>query len=131
MPEGVAIKIETTPRRVRVLFNKKIIADTYSPKFVWEHPYYPIYYLPASDIQTKYIEKIGKTGNGDEDGYECKLTVGDRSTSKVLWFEKGDLSGLIRFQFSEMGKSYLLLFLTCRCLVRGRYRDLLPSERSL
>jgi uncharacterized protein (DUF427 family) len=95
-------KIESTPRHVRVLFNKKIIADTKAAKYVWEHQYYPHYYLPSSDIQTKYLEKIKKTDDGD--GHICKLTVGDRSTDKVFWYEKGQLSGLIKFQFSEMGK---------------------------
>ena len=96
-------KIESTPRRVRVLFNKKIIADTKEAKFVWEHPYFPNYYLPSADIQTKYLEKVKKTDDGD--GHVCKLAVGNRSTDKVVWFEKGQLSDLVRFQFSEMGKS--------------------------
>jgi uncharacterized protein (DUF427 family) len=96
-------KIESTPRRVRVLFNKQIIADTKDAKFVWEHQYYPIYYIPSTDIQTKYLEKVKKTDDGD--GHVCKLAVGDRVTDKVLWYEKGQLSGLVRIQFSEMGKS--------------------------
>jgi len=95
-------KIESTLRRVRILFNKKIIADTTSAKLVWEHPYYPTYYLPATDIQTKYLEMTQKTDDGD--GHICKLIVGSRETDKVRWFENGQLSGLVRFQFSEMGK---------------------------
>jgi uncharacterized protein (DUF427 family) len=93
--------MESTSRRVRVLFNKKIIADTSSSKFVWEHPYYPTYYLPSSDVQTKYIEKLQKTEDGD--GHICRLVVGDRGAGSILWFEKGKLEGLIRFEFKEMG----------------------------
>ena len=95
-------KIESTPRRVRVLFNRKMIADTKAAKLVWEHPYYPTYYLPATDIQTKYLEKVQKTEDGE--GHVCQLAVGNRNTDKVLWYEKGQLSGLVRFQFSEMGE---------------------------
>jgi uncharacterized protein (DUF427 family) len=94
-------RMETTSRRVRVLFNKKIIADTSSSKFVWEHPYYPTYYLPSSDVQTKYIEKLQKTEDGD--GHICRLVVGDRGAGNILWLEKGKLEGLIRFEFREMG----------------------------
>ena len=94
-------RIEDAHRRVRVLFNKKYVADTKGAKFVWEHPYYPIYYLPAKDVQTKYIEKIGTTEDGEGD--TCKLKVGDRTASKVTWFQKGEFSGLIKFTFSEMG----------------------------
>lgn len=55
-------KTHPTSRRVRILFNGVYVADTCSPaennasppsvssdsvaKFVWEHPYYPYYYLP-------------------------------------------------------------------------------------
>lgn len=94
-------KIEKQARRVRVLFNKKIIADTSSARFVWEHPYYPIYYLPSADVQTKYLEKVQKTESGD--GHICRLIVGDRGNGNVLWFDKGVLSDLIRFEFKDMG----------------------------
>jgi uncharacterized protein (DUF427 family) len=95
-------RIEATPRRVRVLFNKKIVADTAEAKYVWEHPYYPVYYLPAKDVQTKYIEKLEKSDDGD--GHVCRLRVGNRYAKDVLWYENGELSGLIKFQFKEMGK---------------------------
>jgi len=98
-------KIETQARRIRVLFNKKIIADTSAARFVWEHPYYPTYYLPSTDVQTKYIEKLQKTDS--EEGYLCRLSVGDKENSNVLWFDKGVLSDLIRFEFREMGITLL------------------------
>jgi uncharacterized protein (DUF427 family) len=94
-------QVEGTSRRVRVLFNKKFVADTKEAKFVWEHPYYPVYYLPEKDVQTKYIKKLDKSENGE--GHICRLTVGNRSAEKVLWVESGELSGLIKFQFNEMG----------------------------
>lgn len=98
-------RIESSPRRVRVLFNKKFVADTTSAKLVWERPHYPTYFIPSSDVQTEYLEKVQKSEDGD--AHICTLTVGDRSTDKVLWFEEGELKGLIRFQFSEMGISPL------------------------
>ena len=101
MPPGVAIRIEPTPRRIRVLFNKKIIADTKSAKYVWEHEYYPMYYLPATDVQTNYLEKLQVNDHGN--GHISRLTVGNRTTDKVMWFDKGELDGLIRFQFNAMG----------------------------
>jgi uncharacterized protein (DUF427 family) len=93
--------VEGTSRRVRVLFNKKIVADTKEAKFVWEHAFYPVYYLPEKDVQTKYIKKLDKSGDGE--GHVCRLTVGDRSAEKVLWVQSGKLAGLIKFQFNEMG----------------------------
>jgi uncharacterized protein (DUF427 family) len=94
-------RVESVSRRVRVLFNRKFVADTTSAKFVWEHEYYPTYYLPAADVRTNYIERVSKTDDGD--GHRCKLTIGNRSSDKVVWYDQGQLSGLIRLQFSEMG----------------------------
>lgn len=94
-------KIEGSPRRVRILFNKEWIVDTISSKLVWEHPYFPTYYVPSTDVQTKYIEKVQKTEDGN--GYICRLVVGERGAGSVLWFEKDVLDGLLRFEFREMG----------------------------
>ena len=121
--------IEDSPRRVRVLFNKKFIADTKSAKLVWEHPYYPNYFLPVADVQTEYLEKIQK--NDDGDGQVCRLTVGNRSVDKVIWFEAGVLNGLVRFQFSEMGVFSKSTKSDGRCMVRRRYANLRSSEGSV
>jgi uncharacterized protein (DUF427 family) len=94
-------KIEASPRRVRLLFNKKWIVDTTSSKLVWEHPYFPTYYFPSKDVQTKYIEKVEKMEDGN--GHICRLVVGDRGAGSILWFEKGALDGLLRFEFREIG----------------------------
>jgi uncharacterized protein (DUF427 family) len=98
-------KIESTSRRVRILFNKKYIADSTSSKLVWEHPYYPTYYIPSSNVQTKYIEKVQKTESGE--AHVCRLIVGDRRAESILWFNKGVLDGLLRFEFGEMGISFM------------------------
>ena len=34
-----------------------------------------------------------------------KVQVGERSTDKVLGFEKGPLKGLVKVQFDQMGRS--------------------------
>jgi uncharacterized protein (DUF427 family) len=94
-------KIETPARRVRVLFNKKIIADSSAARFVWEQPYYPTYYLPFADVQTRFIEKVQKTETGE--AHICRLIVGDRGSGNVLLFDKGILSGLLRIEFDDMG----------------------------
>lgn len=98
-------KIEASPRRIRILFNKKYIVDTTSSKLVWEHPYFPTYYVPSTDVQTKYIEKVEKTEDGN--AQICRLVVGERGAGNVLWFEQGVLDGLLRFEFKEMGISSL------------------------
>jgi uncharacterized protein (DUF427 family) len=100
------LRIENVGRRVRVLFNRKFIADSIRAKFVWEHPYYPTYYLPSSDVYTNYIKQLSRTDDGL--GHFCKLTVGDQSSDKVVWYDRGQLTGLIRLPFSEMGNSRVI-----------------------
>jgi len=96
-------KIELTPKRLRILFNKKFVADSTASRLVWEHPYYPLYYVPSKDVQMKYVEKVQKTESGE--GFICRLVVGERRAGNVLLFEKGVLEGLVRFEFKEMGLS--------------------------
>ncbi|KAI9881613.1 MAG: hypothetical protein M1830_000177 [Pleopsidium flavum] len=103
-------KLEPTTRRVRVLFNKIYIADTTSARHVWEHPYYPQYYLPLDSIKPHTLTK-GKpishsTNNNDGAAFLGSLRVNDRSTERVLIFEKGPLADLVRLEFGAMDAWY-------------------------
>lgn len=40
------VKYESTQKRIRLLFNGAIVADTTEALYVWEHKFYPQYYLP-------------------------------------------------------------------------------------
>lgn len=42
------VRAIATPKRIRLLFNGAFIADTTSALYVWEHDYYPQFYLPMS-----------------------------------------------------------------------------------
>ena len=37
------VRVEDGPKRVRTYLGGELIADTVSPKLVWEVPYYPTY----------------------------------------------------------------------------------------
>ncbi|MCJ1365649.1 hypothetical protein MMC16_004774 [Acarospora aff. strigata] len=101
-------KLEPTSRRVRVLYNKTYVADTTSAKHVWEHPFYPQFYLPRDSIDPNALttgKPIFSQPNADDEeasAFFGKLHVGDRSTERVLIFEKGALAGLVRLEFSAM-----------------------------
>jgi uncharacterized protein (DUF427 family) len=49
------IRVEHSRKRVRVLLAGELVADTTAPLLVWEVPYYPTYYIPASDVVAKLI----------------------------------------------------------------------------
>ncbi|KAE9969319.1 hypothetical protein EG328_006953 [Venturia inaequalis] len=51
-------KISPTTRRVRVLFNNSYIVDTTEAIHVWEHDYFPQYYVPTRSLQNcHYVSK--------------------------------------------------------------------------
>ncbi|TAQ88058.1 hypothetical protein B7494_g3609 [Chlorociboria aeruginascens] len=97
-------KIEGTPRRVRGLFGSKFIFDTTSALFVWEHKYYPYFYIRASEFPSGALAK-----SISMEGYWVgRLSVGGKSTERVLGFEDGlegegkALSGLVRVEVGAL-----------------------------
>ncbi|PVH83696.1 DUF427-domain-containing protein [Cadophora sp. DSE1049] len=94
-------KMEDTPRRVRGLLGGKYIFDTLEAKYVWEHPYYPYFYVPhdAFAMNVQFEKVISKKGF-----YIAKLTAGTKSTDRVIVFETSnrELSNLVRIEVSAL-----------------------------
>lgn len=70
---------------------------------MWEHPYYPQFYVPNSAIRSGLLTKDDAVDD-DQSAFLATLNGKRRSTNRVLIFEKGPLSGLVRFEFSALGK---------------------------
>jgi uncharacterized protein (DUF427 family) len=49
------IRVEHGRKRVRILLAGELVADTTGPLLVWEVPYYPAYYIPASDVRAELV----------------------------------------------------------------------------
>ena len=47
--------VEPAPRRVRATLGGEQIFDTTRARYVWEWPYYPQYYIPAEDIDPRFL----------------------------------------------------------------------------
>ena len=47
--------VEPAPRRVRAMLGGEQIFDTTRARYVWEWPYYPQYYIPAEDIDPRFL----------------------------------------------------------------------------
>ncbi|KAI1371202.1 DUF427-domain-containing protein [Hypoxylon crocopeplum] len=96
------IKTLATPRRIRILFNNVYVADTTAALFVWEHQYYPYYYVPRDAFAQGVLKpQQPLPGSKDSKFWTAELSVGDASTNRVLGFEDGEgvLAGLVRVQF--------------------------------
>ncbi|KAL8726948.1 MAG: hypothetical protein Q9166_006369 [cf. Caloplaca sp. 2 TL-2023] len=98
------LKIEKTSRRVRALLDGIWLVDTTSAFHVWEHPYYPQFYVPTSDIPVGYHVSNAMRKSIDKDGFAwLEVYKGlKKRTYRVLSFRKGKLAGLTRFDFAEM-----------------------------
>ena len=53
-------RLEDTSRRIRVVFNGVVIADTRRAKRVLETSHPPVYYIPPEDILTQHLIRTGK-----------------------------------------------------------------------
>ncbi|KAH7399805.1 hypothetical protein BKA64DRAFT_670436 [Cadophora sp. MPI-SDFR-AT-0126] len=95
------VKTEPTSRRVRALFDGTFIFDTTSAVHVWEHKYFPQFWIPISEFQPGVLVK---GSSFDDQGFAYLGTVKGRvrSSDRVLVFEKGPLEGLVRVEFGAM-----------------------------
>jgi uncharacterized protein (DUF427 family) len=62
LPDAALIRFETGAKRVRVLLGGEVVADTRQPLLVWEHPYYPAYYIPHEDV----LAELAPGGDGPD-----------------------------------------------------------------
>ncbi len=104
------MRVESTSRRVRVLFDDQYIVDTTAAKHVWEHKYYPQYYVPIATIVSGVLEK-GKAVDSDGCAFLGTVKGLTKSTDRVLIFEEGPLAGLVRLEFGAMGQPSIHIIL--------------------
>ena len=102
------VRIEDSAKRVRVYLGGELIADTRHPKLVWEIPYYPAYYLPASDVRMELLSPTGRTKPSPSRGEAHYFTVkaGQEERVDAAWhYPDAAVTGLrdhIRFEWGEM-----------------------------
>ncbi|PJF28279.1 MAG: hypothetical protein CUN52_13370, partial [Phototrophicales bacterium] len=53
-------RVEPTSKRVRVIFNGVLLADTTRAMRVLETSHPPTYYIPQADIQMRYLTKTSR-----------------------------------------------------------------------
>jgi uncharacterized protein (DUF427 family) len=101
------VKVERSAKRVRAYLGGELVADTTRPFLVWEWPYYPTYYIPASDVRAE-LTATGKTehspSRGDAEVYD--VTVGGTTAdAAALVYPDSPLEalrGLVRLDWNSM-----------------------------
>ena len=81
-------RLEETSKRIRIVFNGEVIADTTNAKRVLETSHPPTYYIPPEDIRQEFVQP----GNGSSfcewkgaAGY-ISLVVNGRRLENVGWY---------------------------------------------
>lgn len=49
------VRVESSPKRVRVVVAGEYVADSTGPLLVWEKPYFPTYYFPRADVSAGLV----------------------------------------------------------------------------
>lgn len=118
-------KVEQAHRRVRALFDGTYIFDTLEARHVWEHAYYPQYYIPHSAVKSGLLVKDDAVDK-ENSAFLVTLKGKTKTTDRVISFEKGPLAGLVRFEFAAIGEKCANIRprqstdITHRRVVRGR-----------
>ncbi len=53
--------VAPVPRRVRAVHGERTVLDTTAARYVWEHPWYPQFYLPPEAVPADVVEDEGTT----------------------------------------------------------------------
>lgn len=63
--------IEPVPRRVRAVLGGHTVVDTIAAHYVWEHPWYPQFYVPAVDVDESLVVRTGAADDTYQPGAEA------------------------------------------------------------
>lgn len=81
-------RVEDCSKRIRVIFNGVVIADTTRAKRVLETSHPPVYYIPPEDVQMEYFQRTQHRSFCEFKGQAAyyTVTVGDKQATNAAWF---------------------------------------------
>lgn len=108
-------KVEDVSKRIRIIFNDRLIVDTSRSKRILETSHPPNYYIPIEDIQTEYLVQSRHSSYCEWKGQAryYHLQVGDRQAQNVAWDYPNispnyvELEGHISFYPAPMDACYV------------------------
>jgi uncharacterized protein (DUF427 family) len=110
-PLSVVNQTAPVPRRIRAVFNKRVVVDTTSALYLWEWDRYPQYYIPIEDVDSESLvdeQHEERLSRGSARRYG--LAVGSEARAGALRvYSEGALYGLAgraRFQWDAVDAWY-------------------------
>jgi len=102
------VRVEDTQKRIRAQVDGVMIADSTAVKMVWEIPYFPTYYFPASDVRLDLMTDSGETQRSPSRGTAnlFDITIGDSTieTAARVWNDSklDEVTGYVSFTWDTM-----------------------------
>ena len=80
-------RVEVCAKRIRVLLNGVVIADTHRAQRVLETSHPPVYYIPMQDIRTEHLKPTARRSFCEfkGDARYFSIVVGDRHAENAAW----------------------------------------------
>lgn len=84
------------PRRIRAMVDETVVVDTRRATYVWEHPYYPRFYVPFGDVDPALVGSGIATEETDQGTVEIHdLVQGERTEpGAIRHVVRSDVPGL-------------------------------------
>ena len=102
------VRVEHGSKRIRAFLGGELVADTTQPLLVWEKPYYPMYYVPRSNVRTELLSDDGAVTHSPSRGDGHLFTVragGKEAAGAALLYEQSpfeELRDAIRLDWNAM-----------------------------
>lgn len=105
MNEAAELRTQPNPKWIRGRLGGQTVVDSRRTQFVWEHPYYPAWYVPSDDVSAELVptgERVESQTRGS--GVRCDLVVDDRVVVGAAYaFPAHEaLGGLVRIEWWAM-----------------------------
>jgi uncharacterized protein (DUF427 family) len=96
-PPGMAVYVEPTPKRIRVILAGETVADSRRTLILSESGLQPVYYFPPEDVRSDLLEPTDKHTHCPKKGDASYYTVrvGDRESKDAAWYYPEPLDGVV------------------------------------
>lgn len=102
---GTHLKTRPNPKWIRGYRNGQLVVDSRDVLFVWEHEYYPAWYIPVDDVHAELVDN-GATFDGGRRGIGAgfDLRLGDHAHADAGWHHRDvdELRGRVRLEWDSM-----------------------------
>ena len=88
-------RVEVTDRRIRVVLNQEVVAETQRALRVLETSHPPVYYIPPADVRLAFLQRTGRRSICEFKGMAASytVTVGTRTEIDAAWSYDRPLPG--------------------------------------